>query len=72
MNPLETFESRIQGAQTVSCKEERVCRVFEEMTGETPDWNNWHWQMRHRIKTKDVLSRVIDLTPEEEEGIDGL
>ena len=34
------------------------------------DWEDWHWQLKHRIRSKDVLSSVIKLTPEEEKGID--
>lgn len=34
------------------------------------DWEDWHWQIKNRICTKDVLSQVIKLTPEEERGID--
>lgn len=34
------------------------------------DWEDWHWQLKHRIRTKEVLSQVIKLTPEEEKGID--
>jgi len=33
------------------------------------DWEDWHWQLRHRIRTKDELAQVIKLTAEEEEGI---
>lgn len=33
------------------------------------DWEDWHWQIKHRIRTKEELSQVIKLTPEEEEGI---
>jgi len=33
------------------------------------DWEDWHWQMKHRICAKDMLSQIINLTPEEEEGI---
>ncbi|MCM8780433.1 MAG: lysine 2,3-aminomutase [Candidatus Omnitrophica bacterium] len=33
------------------------------------DWEDWHWQIRHRICTKDELAQVIKLTPDEEEGI---
>ncbi len=33
------------------------------------DWEDWHWQLRHRIRTKDELSQIIKLSPEEEEGI---
>ena len=34
------------------------------------DWEDWHWQMKHRIRSKEDLSQVISLTPEEEKGID--
>jgi lysine 2,3-aminomutase len=31
-------------------------------------WNDWHWQMRHRLTGVADLKRVLALTPEEEEG----
>ena len=34
------------------------------------DWEDWHWQLKHRIRTQDELSEIIKLTPEEEKGID--
>jgi len=34
------------------------------------DWEDWHWQIKNRICTKDALSQVIKFTPEEEKGID--
>lgn len=33
------------------------------------DWNNWKWQMRHRVCTHAELARALTLTPEEEAGI---
>ena len=27
------------------------------------DWEDWHWQLKHRIRTKDVLLQIIKLTP---------
>ncbi|MBM4431958.1 MAG: KamA family radical SAM protein, partial [Chloroflexi bacterium] len=33
------------------------------------DWNDWRWQLRHRISTPEQLKNVIDLTPDEEAGI---
>lgn len=33
------------------------------------EWEDWHWQLKHRIRSKDELSQVIKLTPEEEAGI---
>lgn len=33
------------------------------------DWEDWHWQLRNRIRTKEELMQVLKLTAEEEEGI---
>jgi lysine 2,3-aminomutase len=33
------------------------------------EWNDWRWQLRHRITTLEQLKEIIDLTPEEIEGI---
>lgn len=33
------------------------------------DWEDWHWQLKHRIRSKDDLAQIINLTPQEEEGI---
>lgn len=33
------------------------------------EWNDWRWQLRHRITTLDQLKELIELTPEEIEGI---
>jgi len=33
------------------------------------DWEDWHWQLKHRICSREELSQVIKLSPEEEEGI---
>ncbi|MDG5787512.1 lysine 2,3-aminomutase [Evansella sp. AB-P1] len=32
-------------------------------------WNDWMWQLTNTIRTLDDLKKVIDLTPEEEEGV---
>jgi len=33
------------------------------------DWEDWQWQLKHRIRTKEELSQIIKLTSDEEEGI---
>jgi lysine 2,3-aminomutase len=33
------------------------------------EWNDWRWQLRHRITTLDQLKEILELTPEEIEGI---
>src|SRR6266403_6120370 len=33
------------------------------------DWNDWHWQLKHRITTPEQLERLMPtLTPEERAG----
>ncbi len=32
-------------------------------------WNDWHWQMRHRLTSLTDLKRVLSLSPDEEEGV---
>jgi lysine 2,3-aminomutase len=33
------------------------------------EWNDWRWQLRHRLTTIEQMEEVIHLTPEETEGI---
>lgn len=32
-------------------------------------WNDWRWQLSHRISTYEEFAQLLDLTPEEEEGL---
>lgn len=41
--------------------------LFPEVSDE--QWNDWKWQVKHRIETLDELKKYMDLTPEEEDGI---
>lgn len=33
-------------------------------------WNDWHWQVRNRVRNVQTLKSVLNLTSEEEEGIE--
>lgn len=33
------------------------------------EWNDWKWQVKHRVETLEELKQYIDLTPEEENGV---
>lgn len=37
---------------------------------EPDEWNDWKWQLKNRITTADVLKKIIELTPGEEEAIE--
>ncbi len=59
------------------------CIEFEEPPGCNPSqkvpyaweqvpwvkWQDWRWQMAHRLRTVDDFSRIIDLTPQERAGL---
>lgn len=36
------------------------------------DWNDWAWQVRNRITTVEELGKVVNLTAQEKEDIDGV
>lgn len=33
------------------------------------DWNDWRWQVRHRLRSLEGLERIFRLSPDEREGI---
>lgn len=41
--------------------------LWKDVTEE--QWNNWLWQLTNTIRTLDDLKKVVNLTPEEEEGV---
>lgn len=48
-------------------KHARMYGLFSDVPDE--QWNDWHWQLRNRVETVEELSRHIQLTPAEQEGI---
>ena len=50
-------------------KENRVISFFEDAT--PFDWEDWRWQLRNRIRTKEVLEKIVNLTSVEIKGIEG-
>ena len=41
--------------------------IWQDVTEE--EWNDWKWQVRNRIEDVDTLKKVINLSPDEEEGV---
>jgi lysine 2,3-aminomutase len=41
--------------------------VWKDVTEE--QWNDWMWQLTNTIRTVDDLKKVVNLTPEEEQGV---
>lgn len=48
-------------------KHARMYGMFSDVPDE--QWNDWHWQLRNRVETVEDLSKHIQLTAEEQEGI---
>lgn len=46
----------------------REISPWKDVTEE--EWHDWKWQVRNRLRTIDDLRQVINLTPEEEEGLE--
>jgi lysine 2,3-aminomutase len=84
MNPIQSLQnveetpsavvSPHEGWGQLSEAERRVYHILSTSCGvrteSFQDWRDWRWQVRNRIRTLDVLSRLIRLTPEEKEGIE--
>ncbi|MBQ3552984.1 MAG: lysine 2,3-aminomutase [Clostridia bacterium] len=48
-------------------KSSRMYGLFADVPNE--QWNDWRWQVTHRIETLEDLKKYIKLTPEEEDGV---
>ena len=68
-NPLANGKEPPLSRQLRSLKEFRSAgRGFWRDVSDL-DWNNWHWQLKHRITTPEQLQRLMPtLTPEESAG----
>ncbi|MFZ5801383.1 MAG: lysine 2,3-aminomutase [Candidatus Omnitrophota bacterium] len=47
--------------------ENRLSSLFKDLNVE--NWEDWLWQMKNRIRSKEDLAQLINLAPEEEIGI---
>jgi len=75
LNNTTTVESqRLQQEATVVRTVKRLPRDYQQISvykDVNPlDWEDWHWQLKHRVRNKEELSQIIKLSPEEEKGID--
>ena len=68
-NTATAKEVQPHPAIRLTAKENRVISFFKDAT--PLDWEDWRWQLRNRITTKEVLEKLVNLTPNEEKGIAG-
>ena len=77
MNPVDTLAKDLQATDKASAKpripltdrEQEILSLYKNAT--PTDWEDWRWQIRNRIRTKEEISRILALTPKEEKGIEG-
>ncbi|HHV64687.1 MAG TPA: glutamate 2,3-aminomutase [Peptococcaceae bacterium] len=53
-------------ADFYAAQKERILHYFK---ASQEDWDDWRWQMRHRITDVDTLSNIFSLTPQQKEEI---
>ena len=63
---LGLFPLQIEGEKIEELRE-TVPQVWKGVSER--EWYDWRWQLRHRITTLEQLREIIELTPEETEGI---
>ncbi|MDP2653657.1 MAG: KamA family radical SAM protein [Candidatus Omnitrophota bacterium] len=78
MNPIGTLDKDIALSASHLVAEPQIPlsedeqRVLSHFKGATAlDWEDWRWQIRNRIRTKEVIAKLMKLTPAETRGIDG-
>jgi len=66
-------ETRKPSTETIAPRSSKRIRDYQQISLYTDvnplDWEDWHWQVKNRICSKDALAQVIKLTPEEEAGL---
>ena len=64
-----TLHEKITPSFRLTSRENRVIHFFKEAT--PLDWEDWRWQLRNRIRTLDVLEKIVTLTDQERKGVEG-
>ncbi len=63
--------TELQGTQGITRRsiigDFRKVSLWKDVTD--AEWEDWHWQIKNRIHTLDAISKILVLTPQEEEGI---
>ncbi|HNV24474.1 MAG TPA: hypothetical protein PKH98_06260, partial [Candidatus Omnitrophota bacterium] len=57
------------GVKKLTAEENRVISFFKDAT--PFDWEDWQWQIQNTIRSKDIIEKLVDLTDDEIQGIDG-
>lgn len=68
MLPREPIKSVCSAEVNLSAEEEYQPNPWKEATEE--EWDDWRWQLRHRVTRAEPLKLILNLSPEEIEAIE--
>ena len=68
MSNSQTDQGRGQNAETDAGLRSPRGALWADIPDEK--WNDWRWQLSHRLSTPEQLSQLIRLTPEEQKGVE--
>jgi lysine 2,3-aminomutase len=66
--PREPIKSVCSAEVNLSAEEEHQPNPWKEATEE--EWDDWRWQLRHRVTRAEPLKLILNLSPEEIEAIE--
>ncbi len=66
---LDVLPSISKGIDETEFIKQRQTNIRKEMDCSLEEWNDWHWQLTHRIKTSEELTKYLPLTQAEIDDI---
>jgi lysine 2,3-aminomutase len=61
-------EARVASIETATSRREEVCHVLG-VPYDAAQWDDWRWQMRHRLTRLEQFDRLVALTESERRGL---
>jgi len=58
----------VASIETEALRRDEICSLFGQ-SYEPAQWNDWRWQMRHRLTRLDQFEKLLRLTDEERRGL---
>ncbi len=68
MLPREPFKTTIRMERITPTEEETHPNPWKDATSE--EWDDWHWQLRHRVARAEQLRLILNLSSQEIEAIE--
>jgi lysine 2,3-aminomutase len=66
---LKSIESIPTGYKSEDLYQSNRKIILDYFKADITDWDNWHWQLKHRINDVETLDKIIGLSPIQKEEI---